>query len=89
MEKIYLDGITVEELKRIIEDSLIEWSPRFIEKDEPTYLSRKETADLLKITLPTLHKWTKKGSIRSTRIESRVLYLKSEVIELLTKKAQS
>jgi excisionase family DNA binding protein len=42
--------------------------------------SRKETARILNISLPTLHLFTKEGSIRAYRIGNRVLY-KSEDIE--------
>lgn len=40
------------------------------------YLTRLETADLLKITLPTLHTWTKKGYLRAYRIGERNVYYK-------------
>jgi len=49
-------------------------------------LSRKQTAELLQMTLPTLRKWTKKGVIKSTGIpgSSRVYY-KREKVELALK----
>jgi excisionase family DNA binding protein len=49
------------------------------------YLSRKEVAKLLKITLPTLHDWTKLQYLRAYKIGTRVLYKESEVIETLEK----
>jgi excisionase family DNA binding protein len=42
--------------------------------------SRKETARILNISLPTLHLFTKEGIIRAYRIGNRVLY-KAEDIE--------
>jgi hypothetical protein len=39
----------------------------------------------LKITLPTLHDWTKLGYLRSYKMGTRVLYKQSEVIETLEK----
>ncbi|MBK9357026.1 MAG: helix-turn-helix domain-containing protein [Bacteroidales bacterium] len=53
-----------------------------ISKNE--FLSRKQTADQLHITLPTLRVWTKTGKIRSHQIGRRVLY-KPEDINLALK----
>lgn len=49
-------------------------------------LSRKQTAELLQMTLPTLRKWTKNGALKSTGIpgSSRVYY-KRENVELALK----
>jgi len=43
------------------------------------YLTREETAQLLKITLSTLHSYTKKGTLKGYRLDGRVLYKRSEV----------
>jgi excisionase family DNA binding protein len=54
------------------------------EKPEPkrvSYLTREETAELLKITLPTIDKYTREGIIKGSKIGSRVLYLESEIME--------
>ena len=50
---------------------------------EDNYISRKDTAQLLNISLVTLSTWTKKSLLKSYKIGSRVLYKKSEVIESL------
>lgn len=42
-------------------------------------LTRKETADKLKISLVTLNDWTKRGLIQSYLIGGRVLYKESEI----------
>ena len=47
------------------------------------YITRKETAKLLNISLVTLSSWTKRSILKSYKIGSRVLYKKSEVIESL------
>ena len=44
------------------------------------FLTRKEVAHILNVSLPTLHEWTKSGKITGFRIGSRVLY-KSGLIE--------
>lgn len=42
--------------------------------NDPRYYTRAETAAILHITLPTLHRLTKDGLIKSKRIKGRVLY---------------
>lgn len=41
---------------------------------EPKYYSRKETAQLLHVTLPTLARLTKDGLITAKKVGSRILY---------------
>ena len=50
-----------------------------------TLLSRAETAQLLGITLNTLKKFTRDGTIPAYGIGSRVMYKRSEVLNSLTK----
>ena len=42
--------------------------------DTVTLLNHAEVASMLKISLPTLNEWSKRGIIQSYRIGSRVLY---------------
>jgi excisionase family DNA binding protein len=55
--------------------------------EQITFLTRSETADLLRITLPTLHNWTKDGLLPSYKIGGRVLYKRKEVFDSLELKA--
>ncbi len=48
-------------------------------KQNDDYLTRKEAATQLNITLPTLGQYTKKGLLTSYKIGARVLYKKSEI----------
>jgi len=48
-------------------------------KEPVKYLTRKETAAKLRISLPTLADWTRQGLIKSKRIGSRILYDISDV----------
>ncbi|PZP52441.1 MAG: DNA-binding protein [Pseudopedobacter saltans] len=43
------------------------------------YLSRKETAVQLRVSLPTLTQYTKLGKIKGYRLGTRVLYKESEL----------
>lgn len=49
------------------------------EDPENKYLSRAEVAKLLKISLPTLHIWTKLKLLQSYKIGNRVLYKQQEI----------
>ena len=49
------------------------------------YLTRKETADLLNVSLPTLNEYTKTGKITACRFGVRVLYKQSEIEARLLK----
>jgi DNA-binding transcriptional regulator YiaG len=47
-------------------------------------LSRQETADIFKISLPTLKDWEKKGAIpKAIHIGNRVYYRKHEIINFI------
>ena len=49
------------------------------------YLTRKETAEKLNVSLPTLGEYTKRNLIKGYRFGVRVLYKQSEVETSLTK----
>lgn len=52
------------------------------EKEEQL-ITRKETAQLLGISLPTLNEYSKKGIIPAYYLGSRVRYKKSEILDAL------
>ena len=86
MNQIILNGINVDELLEKIGkllDAKLNGNPT--KESTPAYLSRLEVATLLKITLPTLHDWTKLGWLQSYKIGNRVLYKLEEVEEALKK----
>ena len=55
------------------------------QNNQVEYLTRKEVAKLLGISLPTLNDWSKRGVVPSYRIQSRVRYIKAEVLDCLEK----
>ena len=88
--KIEITEVTPEELVNLLTENLIDkLEERFNKIVEfpnlETFLSRKETAKFLKISLPTLHDWTKSGIIPGYRIGNRVLFKKGEIINSMTK----
>ena len=53
-------------------------------QQEPKFYSRKETAQLLHVTLPTLARLTKDGLITAKKVGSRILY-EAEAIDAAVK----
>lgn len=75
-----------EIIRAITEGVLNEIKKNLIEKPTPStqFLSRKETASLLGISLVSLNSYSKRSILKSYRIGNRVLYKKSEVEESVT-----
>lgn len=100
MQTLYMQGISVEDLKALIRKEIEEVLNNYVEsegkkanlhpcpKDELSnnLLSRKETASLLNISLPTLHDWTNKGVLKSHCIGRKVFYKVDEVNNALVEK---
>jgi excisionase family DNA binding protein len=79
---IILQGITTEELLKQIEsiiDRKISEAITAPPQKRSEYLTRKEVSQKLKISLPTLHDWTKLGLLKSYKMGSRVYYRSDEV----------
>lgn len=83
MEKIQFIQTSPEELKQeILKGVLIElkelkehWQPKIPEE----YLSRQETADLLKVDLSSVHNYTKRGELIKYGFGGKVYYKRSEI----------
>lgn len=71
--------------KKIIQESLREIIAEKEKNNEviSKFLTRKQTANLLHISLPNLHSLTKSGRLKCRRINRRVLYDRDEVINAL------
>ena len=57
----------------------------FQPKAPTEYLTRQETADLLKVDLSTIHNYTKRKIIQSYGISGRVYYKRSEIENAIVK----
>ena len=83
-----------EEFQQLIQDEIkkgfeaISKSSQNSAHQEIQYLTRKETADCLKITLPTLRTWTKSGKLKSYVIGRRVLYNPVEIRQALSEQSK-
>lgn len=77
---IILQNLDTESLKAIIREVNAEMVESFQPKQsKEQYLTRKETAQTLRVSLPTLNELTKKGKLTGYRLNGRVLYKSSEV----------
>lgn len=86
MTDLFLSPISREELKTDISDivkkevqTLLTSLQQTQSSQAPKYLTRKETAQKLGVSLPTLNEWTKTGLVQGYRIASRVRYKEDEV----------
>lgn len=85
MEHIILQGITVETLSEIIRKTVHEEVNKRHSQTSigiganENYLTRRETAARLRISLATLAEWVKKSRINAYKIGGRVLFRESEV----------
>lgn len=75
-DSILIRYLTIEELQNLIRSTIREEIQLALDKkpDENKYMTRKEAAALLKISLPTLNQYIKIGIINGFRIGTRVLY---------------
>jgi excisionase family DNA binding protein len=89
MNEILLNGISLDQLqesiKTIVSAELKNAVSELTTKREiePELITRKETAEILGVSLPTLHEWTKKGVLPAKRIGSRIRYERTAVYDAL------
>ena len=86
MEKVIFISVPEQELRLLFGDVMDEKLKSFIQHDKtksPSFVTRKETARLLRISLPTLHEYTKNGILVGYRIGGRILYKLSEIEDVL------
>jgi len=77
-----IHNVTVDELyekiRTTVRDEIV-FQRSCEEVIDKKFLTRKETATLLRITLPTLNAYTKKGLLTGVRFGYRVLYREEDV----------
>jgi excisionase family DNA binding protein len=89
MEKqIILSGLSLEELRQLIVDVFKEredlrQDAEKIKHADNVYLTRKEVARMLKISLPTLHEYVQHELIIAHRIGRRILFTAEDVRKAL------
>lgn len=83
--------LSVNELQELIAKSVTDEVNKLIkviqmipaENYENKVITREETARLLKVSLTTLYHWNKKNILKNKKINSRVYYLKNDVMDKL------
>jgi excisionase family DNA binding protein len=85
MENVILYSIPPKDLRdligNVLEEKLQQFRPAEPQQTNTNgeYLTRKEVCNLLRISLSTLHYYTKDGTLQGYRIAGRILYRKVEV----------
>ena len=89
MKQIQLVGTTLEEhynyIFKYIDKKFENLEKNYHPKEPTTYLSRKETADLLKVNLSTLWNWQQKKILIPKGIGKKVLYDRKDVEKAIVK----
>lgn len=85
---IQIECISVEQFKNelLVEIKQLLEAFNSLQTEQDEILSREQTAELLKISLVTLWKWTNNDIIPAYRIGKKVRYKKSEVLASLKPK---
>ena len=81
-KEIFLSGMTADQLSEMIRESLRDELRQLHPEpsaETPNYLTRRETARRLRISLVTLNDWVNRGRIRAHKIGGRVLFRDSDV----------
>jgi excisionase family DNA binding protein len=89
MEQMILTPIPLIELEgifqRIVQNALAESKKDSTQFESEDLLTRKEAANLLGVSLPTLHDYTIRSIIPAYRLGTRVRYKKGEILDCLRK----
>ena len=84
---IQIQEITVDELTEKLAEKLLikieNYLKQIAKKDVDIFLTRAEVADYLKVSLTTIHHWSKNGILEPLRIGNRVYYKRKDIIDNL------
>jgi len=85
MENILLHSTSLKDFQaiigQIVEDKLKQFKPEPQQQTNGEYITRRDVCTLLKISLATLHYYTKDGTLKGYRIGGRVLYRRDEITD--------
>lgn len=84
-ENILLSPISIDEFKTLIKNAFAEILAQQGNKphnENSDLITREQTAELLRVSLPTLHNWTKSGLLQSYKINTSVRYKRDEVMRI-------
>ena len=75
---IILENITTDGLKSLISEAVRE-ELTAIPKKENKFLTRKDMADKLRVSLPSIDKMTGSGKLKAYRVGGRILFREDEL----------
>ena len=85
--QIMFVGVSPHELAELISknvkqqiQNLVLESPKNEPKEESQLITRKEAADLLKVSLVTLHDWSKNGLLTHYKLGNRTYFNREEIL---------
>ena len=87
MQNVILTSIPLKELADLLQEIIKVEMAQFVPQSHPQptaaqhsdLLTRKEAAQLLGVSLPTLHRWTQQHVLTGYRINTRVRYKRAEL----------
>ena len=78
IEKTNLERLNLE-FRTTLKKELENFKKQFVTETPDEFLTRKETAKLLKISLVTLHQWCKDGILKPLKKGNRTYFSKREI----------
>ena len=89
MENLILSPISIGELTSVISETVSNEVNRILslhkQPEQTEYITRKDTAKILGVSLVTLNVWQKTGLVTGYRINTRVRFKRAEVLNSLLK----
>lgn len=86
---LVLTSLPIDEMEvmisRVVRESISTLAAQQSVDNQSELITRKQAAQMLNLSLPTLREYTVRGIVPSYRLGSRVRYKKCEVIDSLTK----
>ena len=83
----HLHNVSPEQFKNEIlngiSKQLEEFSKKFQPKEPEVWITRKETSELLGVSLVTIHNWTKQQIIKDYKIGNRIRFNRNEIEQIL------
>jgi hypothetical protein len=83
MENFFLHSTSLNDLKTIIgevvQEKLQQFKPEYPQPQTEEFITRRQVCSLLKISLSTLHYYSKDGILKAYRIGGRILYKTAEI----------
>lgn len=83
MDGIYLQGMSADDIRQIVSEEV---RRALQEKPAPRQYTREQVAEMLHVTLATLHNWVRQGRLHPTKVNGRVLFAEEDVKNLLNRR---